>query len=380
MSTGVSETKLDPDIYRNVSELISSKGYPVEEYSVHTSDGFILSMQRIPRGRKKFNKQGKKKVVLLIHGLLATADCWVLNFPEQSLGFVLADEGYDVWLGNTRGNTYSRKHEKYTPDQSGFWDFSFDEVAKYDLPAMIDYVLNATGEKRLYYIGHSQGTTAAFALLSENAEYNDKIKLLTVLAPVATIGHMSVFLKYIAPFSNNLGYLMKILGENEFLPNGPHMEFFKRLFCVSVDRLFCEDIVFAFFGADKKQLNETRLGVYAAHFPAGSSTKSVVHYGQMVNSKKFTKFDYGQLNMDHYHQENPPEYDVSLIKTPVALLWAPNDHYADPEDVDVLQKKLKSVISSYQVPDPQFNHIDFIMAVNANRLVYDRILSLLNKY
>ena len=35
------------------SGLISSKGYPVEDHEVHTKDGFILGLQRIPRGRNE---------------------------------------------------------------------------------------------------------------------------------------------------------------------------------------------------------------------------------------------------------------------------------------------------------------------------------------
>lgn len=36
---------------------------------------------------------------------------------------------------------------------------SFDEMAKYDLPAMISFIEQKTRQKQLYYIGHSQGTT-----------------------------------------------------------------------------------------------------------------------------------------------------------------------------------------------------------------------------
>jgi len=37
-----------------------------------------------------------------------------------------------------------------------FWDFSWDELAKYDLPAHVDYIKKITGVKKLgAYIGHS---------------------------------------------------------------------------------------------------------------------------------------------------------------------------------------------------------------------------------
>lgn len=32
-------------------------------------------------------------------------------------------------------------------------------MAKYDLPAVINFIEQKTGQKQLYYIGHSQGTT-----------------------------------------------------------------------------------------------------------------------------------------------------------------------------------------------------------------------------
>lgn len=35
---------------------------------------------------------------------------------------------------------------------------SYDEMIKYDLPATINFILKKTGQKQIYYVGHSQGT------------------------------------------------------------------------------------------------------------------------------------------------------------------------------------------------------------------------------
>ena len=83
-----------------------------------------------------------KPPVLLQHGILDSANCWIANYPEVAPAFVAARAGYDVWLGNSRGNTYSRAHTWYDPDkdEKKFWDYTWYEMGEYDLPAVIDLI------------------------------------------------------------------------------------------------------------------------------------------------------------------------------------------------------------------------------------------------
>jgi lysosomal acid lipase/cholesteryl ester hydrolase len=39
---------------------------------------------------------------------------------------------------------------------------SWDQMGQYDIPAMMNKVLEVSGQEKIYYIGHSMGTTGYF--------------------------------------------------------------------------------------------------------------------------------------------------------------------------------------------------------------------------
>ena len=79
---------------------------------------------------------------------MSSADTWVLNAKEKAPAFQLANAGYDVWLGNSRGSKYGRAHLNLDPnDPKGFdkfWEYSFEDMGKFDAPSQIDYVRKYT--------------------------------------------------------------------------------------------------------------------------------------------------------------------------------------------------------------------------------------------
>jgi len=378
----------DPDAYYNISQMIQSKGYVCEDHKVITPDGYILGVFRIPYGRNSSSSKPGKPV-LLQHGLLDAGTSWVMNFPEQSLGYMLADAGYDVWIGNSRGNRYSRAHVKYNPQHDeAFWDFSWDEMANIDLPSMIYYILNVTQQTQIGYVGHSQGTMIGFAQFGNpDSIVQNNVSFWVALAPVAHVGHIESPLRYLSTptIQKDLElYWHLLFGKNEFLPSDAITRWLGAVACarVVVEKDICENIFFILMGPEKKNLNETRLPVYIAHEPDGTSVKNMIHFAQGVQGNNFQAYDYGtaEKNRQHYNQTTPPAYPIRPMKVPTAIFHGGEDWLADPTDVQYILDQIQKDTLVFQKYIPNYNHIDFIWAMTANQDVYTDVVNLMRKY
>ena len=129
--------------------------------------------------------------------MMDSSDSWVMNSKESAMGFILADDGYDIWMTNTRGNKYSTNHTKLDPDNDWeYWDHAtFTEASKYDFPVFIDFILSKTGLDQLTVLAHSQGSQSFFYGLA-NPElapyYKSKIKVIVALAPTLYVTQTSI--------------------------------------------------------------------------------------------------------------------------------------------------------------------------------------------
>ncbi|XP_031168097.1 gastric triacylglycerol lipase [Sander lucioperca] len=374
--SGVPHPKLDPEVHMNITEIIRWWRYPAEEHEVLTEDGYILTVNRIPQGLK--HTTGVRPVVFLQHGLLAAGSNWITNPPDTSLGFVLADAGYDVWIGNSRGNTWSRKHQTLSPDHEDFWRFSYDELALKDLPAVINHILKVTGQDQIYYIGHSQGTTIAFIAFSTLPELASKIKMFIGLAPVATVAFTSSAMTKLSILPDFL--IMDLFGRRDFLPQSHVIEWFAEHVCAKLvlSELVCGNIFFILCGFDVTNLNTTRIPVYTEHCPAGTSVQNMIHWAQAVHGGKLMAFDFGAAgNMKHYNQSTPPLYRVQDMKVPTALFSGGQDTLADPKDVAVLLTQVPNLVFHKHIE--HWEHLDFIWGLDAPKQMFPSILKLLQQ-
>lgn len=368
--------------------MIRSQGYPSEEHHVITSDGYNLTIHRIPFGKldncsRTLCPPHKRPPVYLQHGLLCSSADFVVAGPEQALGYILADAGYDVWMGNCRGNTYSRKHVRMKPYQRQFWKYTWHEMGSIDIPEMIDYVLNRTQEQSLHYIGHSQGTTAFFVMGSMRPQYNAKIRGAHLLAPAAYMSQMtSPLIQLLAPLTNLAEVAFNVLGSGEMLATGDVLSLAGEATCKAhaMTMEMCSNLLFLFVGFDSALFNVTLLPEIVKRTPAGVSVRQVLHYVQAVRSHKFCQYDYGRFgNMMKYKAKVPPEYSLKSVKAPVYLYYGANDWLVSMRDVRKLKKSLPNVKFSYRLPYPNWNHIDFLWANNVKSVLYDVVIANMRK-
>jgi len=86
-------------------------------------------------------------VIFWQHGLVDSSDGGTLLDGEtESPVLYFANKGYDVWIGNSRGNRYSKNNIHYANNSRNFdfWNFTFQDMGRYDVPANFEYVLNKT--------------------------------------------------------------------------------------------------------------------------------------------------------------------------------------------------------------------------------------------
>ncbi|KAH8662334.1 Alpha/Beta hydrolase protein [Xylariales sp. PMI_506] len=369
---------------RNASdfvELCAMFGYTAEEHVVQTKDGYLLGLHRLAwrKGEEDLRVNSgpasiKKRVIYMHHGLLMNSEVWVcLTDQQRCLPFVLVERGFDVWLGNNRGNKYSKKSVKASPSSLEFWNFSIDEFAFHDIPDSIEYILNSTQQPSLSYIGFSQGTAQSFASLAVHPKLNDQVNVFIALAPaMSPAGLSNGIVDALIKASPQVLYLLfgrrSILASATMWQSILYPPIFVRVIDMGLDFLFG-------WKANNISMSQ-KLAAYP-HLYSFTSTKSVVHWFQIIRNKSFQMYD------DDVH---PPlsttsrytkvaKYPTRNIKTPIVLVYGGSDSLVD---IKVMLRELPHRTVATEIP--HYEHLDFLWARDVDKQVFQHVFDALDNF
>eukprot|EP00903_Cladosiphon_okamuranus_P020555 g18867.t1 len=367
---------------RSARELAEAAGFRIEDHQAVTSDGFVLVLHRLvdpdrvggtdgesdgsSNGHGAGDRKALRPAVLLMHGLMQDSEALLCDGRDHALGLRLAAKGFDVFLGNARGNRYSHKHLRLSPVTSdAYWNFSIDELARYDTPAMFDVVLKVSGQPKLCYIGFSQGTAQGFAAFSSNPDLLEKVQLFVALSPAVRANHLSKSL-LLSLVQANLRFIYLLFGRRRMLPVAltwqrmMSREFFVATIDAAVSYLFS-------WKADQVSA-ERKLEVYP-HIYSYSSVKCVVHWFQMMDSGRLSMFADGPPS-----QYLPVTYDVSRVSCPVGIVYGGRDHLVE---VESLIEMLPNVVMT--IREEEYEHLDTMWADSAKVTVFPRVEALVRQ-
>ncbi|URE21844.1 Triacylglycerol lipase [Musa troglodytarum] len=354
--------------------VVSPQGYECQEYEVKTQDGYILTMHRIPQGRGG-GRAGKRQPVLLQHGVLMDGLTWLLNPPQQSLAFVLADNGFDVWITHGRGTRWSRRHESLDTSDPAYWAWSWDELASFDLPATVGFVVRQTGQK-LHYVGNSDSSISIL-----RGKLVDKIKSAALLTPVADLTYMTTPIGRAAASAFS-GEMLGALGVAEFDPKGAVGTNFwspsalcrgELLRPYGIIHRYVQIIPVKIFRNIRPNccLNDSTVDMYLKYELQPTSVRTLVHFSQSQSVAfrrgVITKYDHGSsvANMAAYGQSSPPEYHMFNIPhhLPLLLSYGGGDMLSDVKDVQLLLNDLSNHDADKLVAQlvKEYAHLDFVM-------------------
>ncbi|KAH8677088.1 Alpha/Beta hydrolase protein [Ilyonectria robusta] len=364
-------------------ELCRIWGYEAEEHIAQTKDGYLLGLHRLQwrkgeEGRKVNSGPSslKKRVAYLHHGLLMNSEVWVaLTDAQRCLPFELVERGFDVWFGNNRGNKYSKKSINCSPTSVKFWDFSIDEFAFHDIPDSIAYILDTTQQESLSYIGFSQGTAQAFATLAIHPKLNNQVNVFIALAPaMSPAGLSNGIVDSLVKASPQVLFLL--FGRRSILSSATMWE--TLLYPPIFSQLIDMGLSFLFNWQTKNISASQKLAAYP-HLYSFTSTKSVVHWFQIIRNTCFQMYD------DDVHQpmsvtstnkySKVAKYPTRNIKTPIVLVYGGSDSLVD---IKAMLKELPPQTVATEIP--HYEHLDFLWARDVDAQVFQHVFDALDSF
>ncbi|CAI6002349.1 unnamed protein product [Closterium sp. NIES-65] len=403
-------------------------GLTCREYQVTTVDGYILNFQRILNAtaynasisaaaaaaaaaaatpaattaptttttRSSSSSSPTPYPVLLDHGLILGGELWfglsnvtVDPIAYKRLPVILANRGMDVWVVNHRCTEYSPRHVTYTTEQWQYWDWDFDRLVQFDLPAVLRVITTVTASPKVHLVGYNQGAMLPFALASTYPEYTRQtIASVAAIAPIAYL--VNITSPVLDAWANN--WSPDIFFYQNHLLNGAYNLTATEVLVSTLRRVgFNFYTVFTPSGNVQDILSNVT-GPICCMDPnapplalnpqwVATSYRALIHYQQEIRDRQFQLWDFlsAQANTANYGSSTPPLYYPSRLPTniPVLIISGSNDWFADPANVARLKSQLGTSRWLEHVEVPLYSHFDLIYGENVHNDVFAKVANFL---
>ncbi|CAI5757220.1 unnamed protein product [Candida verbasci] len=379
---------------KDISEIVSVSGYRIKEYVVTTNDGYLLVLHKL-ESKTPTNQAPPKGIVYFHHGLLTCSELWVLGSEHnKTLPYLLLDLGYEIWLGNNRGNKYSRKHLKLSASNPKFWDFSLDEFSYFDIPNSLNYIQNYYNDlqdNKIIYIGFSQGCSQLFASLSLHPQLNNQIKLFVGLSPAIIPQNLShpIFKMIVSQTANDNSFLYSLFGRRAILSS---VAFWSTILGPEIYEKIVDKSLILLFGWNGENISNPQKEIGYPHLFSNSSVKSLLHWFQIIKANRFQMFDEtcstGLTKLMNLSKKSKiignktiPFPITDHLNVPMYLFYGDNDILVDIERIkSLIVDSNHAMINKLEVNLCQgYEHMDTLWGNNVYEDVFKRIIDKLDR-
>lgn len=405
------------EIFMSTSQkIIERSGFKQKTYHVISKDGYITEMINV-KNPEADESQLKQPPVMIFHGGATDTNTWlwgsaIQHHPEKyprtaadgpitssnrSLGMMLVNYGYNVWLVATRGS--NRQNLGHTTlrvklledilldplnpealreisDTLKFFEFSQDELVDYEFPAQIEKCLNLTGSSKVSTITYSFSTQIMFKILASNKELAKKIYTNVAIEPLLDRIGMNTVVNGILDFAMTAPIPVGNLVAQLLLTD------FTREFLRSLDRysIFYYLITQVVGPSPRFQtfLEDPLLG----HLLLPVSIVEYRQYGQQTLVSLLQKLDHGPVkNLELYGQATPPIYHIPDIKIKRwMMISGDTDTLGTLSSADKYAALIPNKPYNYIRRLNGWNHLDSVASFDNDRIVNLPIMDFLDNF
>lgn len=330
-------------------------------YEFPTEDGVMLRLSRF--------QGGSKGPVVLSPGFGTSSISFTIDTVDTNLPEYLYEHGYDVWVLDYRASPLLPSAET---------QFTLDDIARYDLPAVVDTVRAESGAESVQFVAHCVGSlTLLMGLGLGLAGVRSAVSSQLTLHPhsgalnqlragifaaelIDAIG-VDVLTTDIDDDPSWLDHLYdKAL---EFYPEGDE----------PCDRPFCRRVLFTFGESyEHDQLNDTTHDHIAEAFGEANIT-TLRHMTKIIRARHAVSMDGEHDYLD----------DVDNLRLPIAFIHGERNRLFLPAGSAETYEFLREhngpeLYTRHVIPD--YAHMDCFIGKDAARDVYPLVMEELDRF